>query len=58
MSISESTIADTKTNLYSQMRELERLRDQVRRAELLARKSPRANGIDSAAQVLGTAPSS
>jgi hypothetical protein len=32
-------VTETITRLYTQMRELERLRDQVEKAELLARKS-------------------
>jgi hypothetical protein len=39
MSILQSTITETKANLYTQLRELERLRDQVKQAEMLARKS-------------------
>jgi hypothetical protein len=40
-----SVITDTKTNLYTQLRELERLRDQVKRAQLLARRSrPKSHG--------------
>jgi hypothetical protein len=34
-----SVITDTVTSLNIRMRELERLRDQVKRAQLLARKS-------------------
>jgi hypothetical protein len=39
-----SVVTDTKTNLYTQLRELERLRDQVRQAELLVGKSTRKSG--------------
>ena len=44
MSISDSTITKTKTNLDTQLRELERLRDQVKQAEMLARKSHSQSG--------------
>ena len=39
MSILQSTITEKKSNLYTQLRELERLREQVKQAEMLARKS-------------------
>ena len=39
MIILKSTRADAEANLYTQLRELERLRDQVKQAEMLARKS-------------------
>jgi hypothetical protein len=39
-----SAITDTKTSLHTQLRELERLRDQVRQAELLAGMSPHKSG--------------
>jgi hypothetical protein len=34
-----SVIAETNANLYTRLRELERLRDQIERAEMLVRES-------------------
>jgi hypothetical protein len=40
-----SAITDTKTSLHTQLRELERLRDQVRQAEVLAKVAAAASLI-------------